>query len=210
MGVWCVSPPTDFTDLHRWLGCVCSPTEFTEFTEVLLCRYSHGIHRIHRSFIASVLPRNSQNSQKFCCVGPPTEFTEFTEVWGCCWLRGYGRMPYPPNLCASVRIRAHLWETLLCKKLLCVPWVLWEYSLPRITQICTDGLVASVLPRNSQKFWGAVGSVGTAGCHTLLICAHPCYLWETLLCKKLLCVPWVLWEYSLPRISQINTDGWLR
>ena len=32
----CVSPPTDFTDLHRWLGCVCSPTEFTEFTEVLL------------------------------------------------------------------------------------------------------------------------------------------------------------------------------
>ncbi len=222
----CVSPPTDFTDLHRWLGCVGPPTEFTEFTEVLLRRFSHGIHgiaqmawlrlfshgihRIHRSFIASVLPRNSQNSQKFCCVGPPTEFTEFTEVWGCCWLRGYGRMPYPPNLCASVRIRAHLWETLLCKKLLCVPWVLWEYSLPRITQICTDGLVASVLPRNSQKFWGAVGSVGTAGCHTLLICAHPCYLWETLLCKKLLCVPWVLWKYSLPRISQINTDGWLR
>ena len=42
------------------------------------------------------------------------------------------------------------------------------------------------------------------------ICVNPCYLWETLLCKKLLCVPWVLWEYSLPRISQINTDGWLR
>ena len=174
-----------------------------------LRRSSHGIHGIHRSFVASVLPRNSrnctdglvasvlprnsQNSQKFCCVGPPTdftdlhrwlgcvcsstEFTEFTEVWGCCWLRGYGRMPYPPNLCASVRIRAHLWETLLCKKLLCVPWVLWEYSLPRITQICTDGLVASVLPRNSQnsqKFGGAVGCVGMAGCHTLLICAHPC------------------------------------
>ena len=51
----CVNSPTEFTDLHRWLG----------------------------------------------CVGPPTEFTE---VWGCCWLRGYGRMPYPPNLCASVPI----------------------------------------------------------------------------------------------------------
>ena len=38
------------------------------------------------------------------CVNSPTEFTEFTEVWGCCWLRGYGRMPYPPNLCASVPI----------------------------------------------------------------------------------------------------------
>ena len=24
------------------------------------------------------------------------------------------------------------------------------------------------------------------------------YLWETFLCKKLLCVPWVLWEYSSP------------
>ena len=29
------------------------------------------------------------------------------------------------------------------------------------------------------------------------ICAHPCYLWETLLYKKLLCVPWVLWETLL-------------
>ena len=135
--------PTDFTDLHRWLGCVCSPTEFTE---VLLRLFSHGIHRIHRSFVAShssinlesvlwegllcqkvlcvpwvlweyILPRISRictdglvasvlprNSQKFGCVSPPTEFTEFTEVWGCCWLRGYGRMPYPPNLYASVPI----------------------------------------------------------------------------------------------------------
>ena len=32
-----------------------------------------------------------------------------------------------------------------------------------------------------------------AGCHTLLICAHPCNLWEALLCQKVLCVPRVLW-----------------
>ena len=32
-------------------------------------------------------------------------------------------MPYPPT---SVRIRAHLWEALLCQKFLCVPCVLWE------------------------------------------------------------------------------------
>ena len=73
----CVSPPTDFTDLHRWLGCVCSPTDFTEFTEVRLHKsshrfhgfaqmawlrlFSHGIHRIHRSFVALIRPRNSQN-----------------------------------------------------------------------------------------------------------------------------------------------------
>ena len=27
------------------------------------------------------------------------------DTTGFCWLRGYGRMPYPPNLCASVPIR---------------------------------------------------------------------------------------------------------
>ena len=49
--------------------------------------------------------------------------------------------------------------------------VLWEYSSPTD---CTDQhrwLVALIRPRNSQnsqKFWGAVGCVGTAGCHTLL------------------------------------------
>ena len=71
-------------------------------------------------------------------------------------------------------------------------------------------MVALILPRNSrnsQKFGGAVGCVGMAGCHTLLICAH---LWKPLLCQKIPCVLCVLWEYSLPRISQINTDGWLR
>ena len=49
--------------------------------------------------------------------------------------------------------------------------VLWEYSSPTD---CTDQhrwLVALIRPRNSQnsqKFWGAVGCVSTAGCHTLL------------------------------------------
>ncbi len=70
----------------------------------------------------------------------------------------------------------YLWKSLLYKKLLCVPWVLWEYSSPTD---CTDQhrwLVALVRPRNpqnSQKFGCVSGCVGTAGCHTLLICAHP-------------------------------------
>ena len=151
----------------------------------------------------------------------------------------------------------YLWETLLCKKLLCVPWVLWEYSSPTDYTDQHRWLVALVRPRNpqnSQKFGCVSGCVGMAGCHTLLhlcksvlsvgdpslqeasvgsvrsvgyssptdftdshrwldalvaawvrqdaipsyICANPCYLWETLLYKKLLCVPWVLWEYSSP------------
>ena len=35
------------------------------------------------------------------------------------------------------------------------------------------------------------------GCHTLLICAHPCNLWENILRQKLRWVLWVLWEDSL-------------
>ena len=119
-----------------------------------LRRSSHGIHGIHRSFVASVLPRNSRNSQKFCCVSPPTEFTEFTEVL----LRKSSHGIHGIHRSLGVLLAA---------------WVRQD-AIPSY------------------------------------ICVNPCYLWETLLCKKLLCVPWVLWEYSLPRISQINTDGWLR
>jgi len=109
----CVCAPTEFTDLHRWLGCVCAPTEFTEFTEVLLRLFSHRIHGIHRSFVASH---------------------------------------------SSINLESVLWEGLLCQKVLCVL----------------------------------------------------CVLWEVFLCQKVPCVLCVLWEYSLPRILQINTDGWLR
>ena len=126
----CISPPTDFTDLHRWLGCVCSPTEFTEFTEVRLRKSSHRIHRIHRSFIASVLPRNSQNSQKFCCVGPPTEFTEFTEVllrWFSHRIHGIHRSFIASH--SSINLESVLWEVLLCQKVPCVLCVLWAISL---------------------------------------------------------------------------------
>jgi hypothetical protein len=126
----CVGHPTEFTDLHRWLGCVCSPTEFTEFTEVRLRKSSHRIHRIHRSFIASVLPRNSQNSQKFCCVGPPTEFTEFTEVllrWFSHRIHGIHRSFIASH--SSINLESVLWEVLLCQKVPCVLCVLWAISL---------------------------------------------------------------------------------
>ena len=112
----------------------------------------------------------------------------------------------------------YLWETLLSKKFLWAPWVLWEYSSPTDYTDQHRWLVALILPRNpqnSQKFGCVSGCVGMAGCHTLdaipsYICVNPCYLWEALLCKKLLCVPWVLWNIVLPRIALINTDGWLR
>ena len=94
----------------------------------------------------------------------PTEFTEFTEFVSVC----IAGMPYPPT---SVRIRAHLWEALLCQKFLCVPCVLWEYlfshGFHRLTQI----LRVRCSPTEFTEF----GSVGMAGVPypptSVLICA---------------------------------------
>ena len=44
-------------------------------------------------------------------------------------------------------------------------------------------LGCAVLPRNSQNPQNLSAWVWQ-GCHTLLICAHPCHLWEALLCKR--------------------------
>ena len=148
----------------------------------------------HRWLGALVRPRNPQNSQKFGCVS------------GCVGTAGCHTLLH------------------LCKSVLSVgDFSLQETSVRSVGSVgyssstdCTDQhrwLVALIRPRNSQnsqKFGCVSGCVGTAGCHTLLICAHPCYLWETLLCKKLLWVPCVLWGIALPRIALINTDGWLR
>ena len=54
-------------------------------------------------------------------------------------------------------------------------------------------LWCTVLPQNSQNSQNLAAWVWQ-GCHTLLICAHLCHLWEALLCKRFLCVPCVLWE----------------
>ena len=103
-----------FHRFHRWLGCV---------------GFSHGIHGTHRSFwwrrashrwhrcaqmvrLRRVLPRNSRNSQKFLAEKSLPRMRTDAHRWlGCVgfcgkivWcLRGYGRMPYPPNLCTSVQ-----------------------------------------------------------------------------------------------------------
>ena len=114
----------------QMVGCVNSPTEFTEFTEVWGYCWLRGYGRMpypptsvricaicgshfsarrfcaFRAFCGNIVSHGFHRStQMVGCVNSPTEFTEFTEVLGCCWLRGYGRMPYPPNLCASVPIR---------------------------------------------------------------------------------------------------------
>ena len=146
-----------------------------------LRKSSHRIHGIHRSFVASILPRNSRNSQKLGCVSPPTDFTDLHRWLGC--------VCSPTDFTEFTEVRLHksshrfhgfaqmAWSRLFSHGIHGIHRSFVASVLPRISQICTDGLVASVLPRNSQnsqKFWGAVGCVGMAGCHTLLICAHLC------------------------------------
>ena len=97
--------PTDFTDLHRYLGC-------------------------------AVLPQNSQNSQNLSAW-----------VW---------------QGCHTLLICVHLWETLLCQKVLCVPCVLWEYlfshGFHRFTQMLRVRFVPTEFTESTEFV-----SVGMAG-----------------------------------------------
>ena len=141
-----------------------SPTEYAEFTVPPAEMSSHGFHRF------------TQILRVRCS---PTEFTEFGSV-------GMAGMPYPPT---SVNIRAHLWETLLCQKFPCVPCSsVGGSSLPEVYFITVSvrsvrSVGISFLPQNSQNSQNLSAWVWQ-GCHTLLICEHPCHLWEALLCKR--------------------------
>ena len=89
----------------------------------------------------------------------PTEFTEFTEFGSV----GIAGMPYPPtsvNICA---IRGSPFS-----------------ARGSVSSVRSVGI--SFLPQNSQNTQNLAAWVWQ-GCHTLLICAHLCHLWEALLCK---------------------------
>ena len=139
-----------------------SPTEYAEFTEPPAEMSSHGFHRF------------TQILRVRCS---PTEYAEFTEFGSV----GMAGMPYPPT---SVRIRAHLWEALLCQKFLCVPCVLWEYLFSHGFHRFTQMLRVRFVPTDFTDFT-EFGSVGMAGMPypptSVRIRAH---LWEALLCKR--------------------------
>ena len=172
---------------------------------------------------------------------PPTEHAEDTEAD--CW----------ENLPQMARIH-HQWvqQSLLHQTTATPPTECTERTEPscreRTPTDDTDEhrwLGCAVLPQNSQNTQNWAAWVWQ-GCHTILICAHLCHLWEALLCQKFPCIPCVLWESlsshgfllrrvwhlaiptppamgyyppkyaefteppagkSLPRISQIYTDG---
>ena len=121
----CVSPPTDFTDLHRWL-------------------------------VASVLPQNSQNSQKFCCVAFFYKLRECS-VEGAslpegsvCSVCSVGGVSLPEGSVCSVR------------------------SVGDIPACFVGAVLALAGGKAELILLDSAGCVGMAGCHTLLICAHPC------------------------------------
>ena len=123
--------------------------------------FSHGIHGIAQM---AWLRKSSHGFHGFAqmvgCVCSPTEFTEFTEVWGCCWLRGYGRMPYPPNLCASVLSvgDSSLQETSVCS----------VRSVGFIPACFVGAVLALTGGKAELRLLDSGGCVGMAGCHTLL------------------------------------------
>ena len=185
------------TDAHRWLGCV---------------GFSHRIHGTHRSFwrrrashrchrcpqmvwLRRVLPRNSRNTQKrmvekslprmltdgLAAYGSPTDFTEYR-----CSIRGCS------SLCCTNRALVHQH----CNP----PTEITEHTeASGVEEPPTDAHRCAQMVWLRRVLWedSLVGCVGMAGCHTLLICAHPCNLWENILCQKLLWFLWVLWEDGL-------------
>ena len=158
----------------------CSPTEFTEYTEFGSVDMQQGCHTLlicehpcssvgdsslpegsvcafcgnifsptdgtdgHRLLWCAVLPQNSQNTQNWAAW-----------VW---------------QGCHTLLICEHLWEALLCQKVLCVPCVLREYPFSHGWHGSTQIVRCAVLPQMARNLAAWVWQ----GCHTLLICEHPC------------------------------------
>ena len=118
-----------FCAFRAFCGNLFPPTDFS--------LGGYGILPYPRHLLWDILPQNTPNSQNLLLRCPPTDFTDLHRYLGC-----------------------------------------------------------TVLPQNSQNSQNLAAWVWQ-GCHTLLICAHPCHLWEALLCQKFLCVPCVLWESFL-------------
>ena len=202
-----------FCAFRAFCGNIFSPTEFTEYTEfgsVGMAGMPYPPTSVRICAICGRLfsARSFCEFRAFCGnIFSPTEFTEFTEFGSV----GMAGMPYPPT---SVRIRAHLWEALLCQKFLCVPCVLWEYlfshRIHRIHRIWQRGYGRDAIP----------SYICEHPCHQwkVLLCKRFCefraHLWEALLCQKFLCVPCVLWEYlfshRIHRIHRICQRGYGR
>ena len=144
-------PPTDFTDLHRYLWCAVLPQNSQNsqnlaawvwqecHTLLHLCSSvpSVGGSSLSEVSVRSVLICGSPFSARVSVrsvrsVGIsflPRISQIYTDTYGALfshriWQRGYGRNAIPSYICEHP---CHLWEAFLCKKVLCVPCVLRVY-----------------------------------------------------------------------------------
>ena len=135
----------------------------------------------------------------------PTDFTD-SHRWLVALVAAWVRQDAIPSyICVNL---CYLWETLLYKKLLWVPCVLWEYSSPTDftdSHRWLGALVAAWVRQDAiPSYKASVRSVGSVGVPLLAwlvqqrqlhpLRLHQCHLWKSLLSKKFLCVLWVLWK----------------
>ena len=175
-------PPTDFTDLHRYLGCAVLPQNTPNSQNLLLRCPPTDFTDLHRYLGCAVLPQNTPNSQNLLLRCPPTDFTDLHRCLECAVLPqntefvsvGMAGMPYPPT---SVRIRVICGRLFSARSFCEFRAFCGNIFSPTDFTDLHRYLWCAVLPQNSQNLAAWVWQE----CHTLL---HPCHLWEALLCQK--------------------------
>ena len=159
----CASPPTEFTEFTEISGGGYSPTDFTEYTEASGGEYPPtDFTDVHRFFFSA---------SRFCV---------FREFCGkiVLWLRGYGRDAIPTQP-SEFFPQNH--SEFACAS---PPTEFTEF-----TEASGGGYsppVVSVFREFCGKIVWAAAWVWQ-GCHTLLICAHLCNLWEDIPHLSFLC-----------------------
>ena len=139
---------------------------------------------------------------------PPTDFTDAHR-----WL-GYVGFSYGIHSklgCVRGALgTAWVWQDAIPSYICVNPCYLWEDTVCFVgaAETAAPPEIASVLIcAICGRLFHECGCVGMAGCHTLLqnFCVDLCHLWEALLCKKILCVPCVLWEDTVCFIGAAET-----
>ena len=169
-------PPTDFTDLHRYLGCTVLPQN-SQNTQNLAAWVWQGCHTLlHLCASVSSVGGSSQPEVSVRSVRSvgisflPRISQIYTDTYGALFShrihrihrigqRGYGRDAIPSYICAHP---CHLWEALLSQKFLCVPCVLWEYLFSHGFHRFTQMLRVRFVPTEFTESIEFV-SVGMAG-----------------------------------------------
>jgi hypothetical protein len=138
-------PPTDFTDLHRYLGCAVLPQNTPNSQNLLLRCPPTDFTDLHRYLGCAVLPRNTPNSQNLLLRCPPTDFTDLHRYLGCAVL--------PQNSQNTQNLAAWVWQGCHTLLHLCssVPSV-GGSSLQEVSVCSVRSVGISFLPRISQIY----------------------------------------------------------